>query len=235
MSESLFFEPWIGADYAQLQRQHDEGVSNPTVSAHPIHVLAESHYGEPQDYQPGFTRAIVEKCGYGRNAFFAKILQIVTGEKLSSLDRREQWNKLAFSNFVQELMQNHREVPNQKQLERGRDAFPLQLALTRPQLLLVVSQRLWHWLAGTRTSESGFDPGPMCFFDDVQIGEKEAWVYYYTVAGRSYVTLALYVLHPSAPAFKLEKAMKRAKTAAIFHSNIATGEDIAQREPLAIG
>lgn len=234
MSERLFFEPWIGADYAELQRQRDEGILNPSVWAHPFHVLAESHYGEVQDYRPGFTRLIVETCGYRRNAFFANILQIVTGEKLSTLDRRAHWNKLAFSNFVQEFMPNHSEVPNEKQRQRGRDAFPLQLALTRPEVLLVTSQRLWHWLTETRTPESGFDPGSMCFFDDVRISKNEAWVYHYTVAGRPHVTLALYVIHPSAPAFKLEKAVKRAKTGAIFHSNIASSDEIAQRKPLAI-
>jgi hypothetical protein len=235
VTESLFFQPWIGADYAELQHQRDQGVLNPSVWAHPFHVLAESHYGSLDDYQRDFTQRVVEKYGYGRSRFFANILQIVTGEKLSSLDRREHWNKLAFSNFVQELMQNHSETPTEEQLERGRTAFPLQLALTRPQVLLVASQRLWvNWLAKTRTSRSGFDPGPMRFYEDVQITDNDAWVYHYSVAGRPYVTLAVYVIHPSAPAFKLEKAVKRAKTAAIFYSNIASGEEIQRREPLKI-
>ncbi len=39
MPSSLFFEPWIGADYQRLREQRDLGVLQPDVWAHPFHVL----------------------------------------------------------------------------------------------------------------------------------------------------------------------------------------------------
>lgn len=227
MPEALFFQPWIGADYGRLQEEVEAGVLEPAVWAHPFHAMGESHYGEPHECESGFTRARVLTCGYSSrfgpcSAFFAEVLKVVTGRQLVELNREEHWNKLAFSNFIQDLLPRHGAVPKQEQWERGRRAFRAQLAITRPQILLVLSQRLWAEL-----------PRDFCLnvpemrSVDAPVVVNEARAYVYEVAGRRQVTLAVYVIHPSAPAFKWRIAAARAQTAALYYSNIASSPEVA--------
>jgi hypothetical protein len=233
MSEPLFFKPWIGADYERLRTQIEAGEFEHDVWSHPYHVMGESHYGKPEEYDPGLTRLMVERCGHHSShgkcsAFFGKVLKIVTGQELTTLEREEHWRKLAFSNFLQDLMPGPLVPPQEHQWERGRRAFRKQLALTRPEVLLVLGQRLW----GNLPRDFGFPAAEMVSMNG-QVTIKEAWAYVYEQQGRKRLTLAVYVIHPSAGggAFKWRIAAERARTAAIYYSNVEVSKEFEVCEP----
>lgn len=238
-SQALFFEPWVGRDYARLKQQQFEeqgAVLEPSVWAHPFHVLGESHYGDQTEYEPNFTRSLVEKCGhsstYGKcSAFFAKVLKIVQADEHPELTREQHWQKLAFSNYIQDLMQGPRVAPSAEQWERGREAFPEQLKATTPGTLLVLGQRLWKNLP----RDFGFQVSKLEAMSGL-VTVEEAWAYVYEVNGVKRLSLAVYVIHPSAGggAFKWRIAAERARTVAVYHSNIAVSEQFDRCEPLRL-
>lgn len=229
-SPAPFFEPWIGSDYALLQERLRVAPLDPGVWAYPYHVMAESHYCEPHEIRPGLTRSTVEKCGFSSNAgkcsaFFTRVLKIVRADEHPELTRKQHWQKLAFSNFLQEVMTGPRIVPTREQFEDARQAFRGQLRLTTPDVLLVLGQRTWSELP----RDFGFAISTLQAIEDPAILIKEAWAYVYEVAGIRRLTVAVYVIHPSAGggAFKWEKAAIRARTAGIYHSNIGVSDEFA--------
>lgn len=219
-SNSPFFEPWIGSDYQRLREQRDQGVLQPDVWAHPFHVLGESHYAELDEYEPGLTCRIIHECGFKASKcsrFFAKVLKVVTGKEIAGLNREEQWQKLAFSNYVQDVLTGPRREPSVEQWARGRDAFRAQLRATTPDVLLVLGQRLWDHLP----RDFGFAVPELTSMDGtVQV--KEAWAYVYEEGDAKRLSLAVYVIHPSAGggAFKWRIAAERARTVLLYRSNI---------------
>ena len=224
---AIFFEPWIGADYRRLQDQLNRRVLQPDTWAYPFHVIAESHYGEAHENVPGLTRRIVEDCGFHSNhgkcsAFFAKLLKIVSAEEHPELERADHWRKLAFSNFIQDLLSGPRIAPNREQWDRGRRAFPEQLKLSTPQVLLVAGQRLWRELP----TDFSFPLEPMQSLRRPDVWVNEARAYIYEVGGVRHMTIAVYVIHPSAGggSFDWAKAAERARTAVEYHSNLAASE-----------
>lgn len=232
-SGSLFFEPWIGPDYQRMREQGNRHVLQSDGWAHPYQILGESHYGRAEDYKPDLTRCIVERCGFRSDqgpcsAFFAKVLQLFVGDHLTdagkSATRQEHWRKLAFSNYIQELLPEPGAAPSADQWKRAREAFPAHLAATTPQVLVVLGERLWENLP----REFGFPVGKLLSMDQ-QLEVNDAWAYVYEHGGRKYLTLAICVTHPSAGdgAFKSETDAKRVLTTALFYSNIAVSDEFS--------
>lgn len=94
----LFFTPWVG------HRFRSEGLRGQRVL-----VLAEAHYGQPEQETPGFTvecvneLALVEQ-GHRFFTIIAKLLlDIPTGEALTLAQKRDLWGRIAFANYVQQF------------------------------------------------------------------------------------------------------------------------------------
>lgn len=239
LNTALFFEPWIGADYKRLKELEGQVLSTEELGgfwAYPCHVLGESHYGKSQESEPGFTRYVIEKCGFTRSrcsSFFAKVLQVVANKHVSHLNREEHWQKLAFSNYIQDLLPKSRQAPSDPEWERGAAAFRSQLAITTPDILIVLGPRLWNHLP----RDFGFAVEPMRLPRDMfplpqkygnrEVVVSEAWAYVYEVAGTKRVTVAVYVAHPSGRGFDWHIAAKRVNTVRIFYSNIAVSEEVS--------
>lgn len=226
-NDALFFEPWIGADYALLRERMKTDSLEPGVWAYPYHVMGESHYGNASQHKRDLTREIVQSCGFSSghgkcSAFFAKVLKVVRADEHPELTRPQHWQKLAFSNFVQELMTGPGIAPTTAQLDRARAGFRAQLKLTTPQVLLVLGQRTWRELP----RDFGFPISELQAMEDPAIVVKDAWAYVYEVAGIKHLTVAVYVIHPSAGGgvFKWEKAAIRARTVGIYHSNLEVSD-----------
>ncbi len=241
---ALYFKPWIGPDFAEIQRLREQ---NPIVLtaqrdfwAHPIHVLGESHYGHPDEYRDDFTETVIRKCAFAPSRcgrFFAKILQVVGNRHISELDREHHWHKLAFSNYVQDLLPKSRQQPSNAEWDRGAAAFRTQLAITRPEILLVLGRRLWDHLP----RDFGF-PLPLLrlptdvlplpqSYGDREVVVNEAWAYVYETGGRKRLSIAVYVLHPSGRGFDWCIAARRLNTVRVYYDNIGSGEDFAGWPP----
>lgn len=232
-TDALFFEPWIGRDYAKIRQQQEAGAFEFDDWTYPYHVLGESHYGKPHEQQPNLTRSIVETCGYSSthgkcSAFFAKVLKIVRADEHPELERKQHWDKLAFSNYIQDLMPGPGVAPSPEQWERGRLAFGQQLKATRSMVLLVLGQRLWNNLP----RDFGFPIGELEAMSRT-VWVNDAWAYVYELDGRKHLSLAVYVIHPSAGGgyFKWEKAAERARTVALYYSNIAVSDRFEECPP----
>jgi hypothetical protein len=239
-----FLMPWIGSDYAAVKVLEDgeQPLSSDALDgmwAYSCHVLGESHYGEPREHRPDFTHEVIHKCAFIRSncsRFFAKVLEVVANKHISELNREQHWQKLAFSNFVQDLLPKSRKEPQSEEWERGAAAFASQLALTTPQVLVVLGHRLWKHLP----RDFGFALPPMRLpqemyplpekYGDREVSVEEAWAYVYESGGKKRVTIAVYVVHPSGRGFDWPIAARRVKTVRVFHSNIASSEEVANCE-----
>lgn len=243
MGSALFFHPWIGADYARVQANVEAGSLEQDVWAYPCHVMGESHYGRPEQYQPDFTEYVIRKCGFTRSkcsTFFARTMQIVANRHISELNREEHWQKLAYSNYIQELLPKSRQAPGHAEWERGAAAFRQQLAITRPQVLVVLGRRLWDHLpkdfgfplASMRLPKSMFPLPSNKRSLDVVV--NEAWAYVCEIDGQKHLTIAVYVLHPSGRGFDWHIAAKRVNTVRAFYDNIASGDELQSYQAIAL-
>lgn len=186
-----FFDPWIGDDYRLAREAALAGESSCCGGL--WHIMGESHYGKPEEYSPGFTRVMIEEaCSPRASRFFDTILSIATGKPFADIERRADWSRFAFSNFVQDMLPKTRKRPNEAEWRRGRDAFFGQLVLTRPKQLLIVGKTQWEW-----TPKAGYIP--IAPFQPAinSGGGTEAGVYAYEVEGEIAFTLVTWVYHPS--------------------------------------
>lgn len=138
------FAPWIGSHYAEGFR----GLR--------ILLVCESHYGGKQHERPTVTPELIKALALGekhpqatrklgRHAHFAKIMAALTNAKrsgnISSAQKREFWNGVAYYNFLQEFVSETRVLPPTDAWERGKRAFTEVLAVLAPDLIVCFSLR----------------------------------------------------------------------------------------------
>lgn len=190
-----------------------------------FHVLGESHYDEgPVDEQhldPSTTKDVVRTWALKRNsggAFFTRVASVVLNEAPDTFDRQAAWSEFAFSNFVQEFMAGPRIAPSPAAWKDAQTRFFGQLAITQPEVLVVLGSRQWDQLPSVGVAIPGmkFDVHP----DWAPV--MDAWLYPYWVAGSLVCTIAVKVVHPSAGfgRWNWRTAAERAHTAAFCHSNV---------------
>jgi hypothetical protein len=197
----LFFEPWIGDGYARLAAR-DFADIGPGLT--PMYLLGESHYGKECEYNPGFTRKVIRERALrpSPGPFFRNILATLLDRAPEPEDYPAAWDRLAFSNYVQDFLTGPREAPKEEMWDRAGRAFPAFLRQYRPPVLLVLGQRLWN-----RLDKSGGVPVAAMARDDVRV--DDACVLRWVDGDISRGTVAMHILHPSAPAFDLRKARLR--------------------------
>lgn len=201
----LFFRPWIGADYRDWPTRSHENLTPP------VHILGESHYGNPDEYRPEFTVNVVNDRDLQsrRGPFFSNLMKAWSGVPLAAIDRGQFWDGLAFSNYIQDFLPGPRLPPSETMWQRGHVAFEELLLTHQPDALLVLGQRLWRHM----TKRGSFRLFPVedepdekrrvVRIDDARLYERE-------VDGERRWTIAMHILHPSAPAFDLQAAQRRA-------------------------
>lgn len=222
---ALFFEPWVGTRYAAWP----EGITEAPV--YPMHILGESHYGNLEEYEPSFTRSVVENRALqpSLGPFFTNLTKLVTFSA-PTVDRATVWNTLAFSNYIQDMLPGPGIAPDDAMWQRGHAAFEELLTRYRPDMLLVLGQRLWR----SMSKAGSYRLHPKC---DGEVAVNDARLYERTEDGQRYWTLAMHVLHPSARggAFRLDIAQRRLQlfheygngidTRGIFEANDETRRD----------
>jgi hypothetical protein len=223
---ALFFEPWIGARYAetrdwrlrllagQLEGEQGDGF--------PVHVKGESHYGESHENTPTNTARIMGECAFAPShcsQFFTKLANLfadASGLDFGSGFRRAIWDRLAFSNFVQEVLPSHSVPPHKAQIANAQEAFFEQLRLTAPTVLLVVSYRLWQSLPDCNCTQTGHVPS----FGPTAAPIPESRVYTYHVGNQHIWTHAICVPHPRTSAFRRKECAAKLLNALLVQSEI---------------
>lgn len=148
------FEPWIGEKY------RSEGLRGVRVLA-----LGESHYAEPGLSRPTFTSEIVRECVFeGRAAYFTKVAKMLTGRGagayLEDDALRDTWNRIAFYNYVQQMLPGPRVGPSVNMWMEAQQLFPRVVDLLQPQLIVVMGKRLRDWFEPPRGVEVCFTEHP---------------------------------------------------------------------------
>lgn len=138
----IFFEPYIGERLISAKTK--------------ILVLGESHYGKPEEYQPTFTREVVNRylnykegkqkrekwmTTYSR---FANTVQEDSNPKVSP---QVFWESIMFYNYVQTvILTKHRQAPPSEDFEKSVEAFFTVVKRTKPDVIFVWGARLWKYL-----------------------------------------------------------------------------------------
>lgn len=169
---SPYFEPWVGRNYATNENR--------------LLVLGESHYGK-SSMSANFTKILIKEYieGTWTHRFWTNIMQVVYGQPYWKIDRAEFWGKVAFYNYVQQIVAETAGVaPPPDMFTNSEAAFFSVLDSLRPKTILVLSKRLWENLPS-----DGRYGQEICLGN----GSRGTWIYPYTKGE----ALATWLPHPS--------------------------------------
>jgi hypothetical protein len=169
----VYFQPWVGSQYGTTDRLR-------------LLILGESHYG-PKASGKEFTITLTrEYANYEWNhMFWTNIMQAVDGKHYWEIDRKTFWEKVAFYNYIQEVVaDNARVAPTTAMLANAVEPFWEVLNQLAPTHILVFSKRLWENLPTI------WEQGPM-----IDFGDKVRETRKYPIAGR--YALTTWLPHPS--------------------------------------
>ena len=136
-----FFEPWIGERY---------GVESQFGCR--LLLLGESHYGIPDEYEPRFTKRMVQELGIDEQThkFFNGVYTATTGHPAREAtveDRSRFWHGVAFANFIQEFPSDSWRVrPTTAQWRMARNVLPALVEQMRPDFIVVLGLGVRYWL-----------------------------------------------------------------------------------------
>ena len=135
----LRFEPWTGSKYE-------------TTGIAGIRILAvgESHYGADSEATSEFTTEVVTNCvyldQYPRRPFFKKVSKLVlrmqTGQYLSDEAHRSTWDRIAFYNYIQDILPTARKRPTKEMWKHAELAFPTAIEKLSPDIVIVMGKEL---------------------------------------------------------------------------------------------
>lgn len=205
------FEPWIG-DYYRVRRDDADDSCCDGL----WHVMGESHYGDEEEPGSDATRRVVRELAIPGYRFFDVLLSVVAGQSVELLDREAEWSKLAYSNFVQDLLPSDARRPQKVHWQAGRDAFFAQLAMTCPKQLLVVGRENWDNLP-----VEGFTPVPP-FTTHLQDEPVDGvGIYGFCIGDQAHFTVATWMYHPSSRGLlDIAAAARRVQSVAMVSCNI---------------
>lgn len=149
------WQPWVGDAY---QSGYRKGLK--------LLIFGHSHYRQDADVRakadnPLFTQLVIEDhIRTAKYKFFKHIEDVVCGEELQHAARSDFWHRVAFSNYVQELIDAPGRNPSHGQWEGGQKAFPQIINKARPDVIFVFSLTVWNQLPSAADfpgSENIFD------------------------------------------------------------------------------
>jgi hypothetical protein len=124
----LYYRPWKG-------RFYDQGYHNKLK----LLILGHLHYDDgSRTATVDWTRQHLIKP----DRFWTHVEQVVTGHPLTANERTEFWERVAFANFIQDMLQKNG-CPTKDQWLRARHAFRSLILETTPDLVFVFSQTVW--------------------------------------------------------------------------------------------
>src|SRR5699024_3165329 len=113
----------------------------------PILILGES-YPVQNANNPEYTRESFEEYMNGdwTTQFMSKVFQLFNGHRPTVEQRRQFWEQVAYTVFVQERLAGPRIRPTKEQWHRAVPAFEGVCAALMPRLVMVVGSDTWNHL-----------------------------------------------------------------------------------------
>jgi hypothetical protein len=171
--KNVYFQPWEGMNYHKSKNNR-------------LLVLGESHY-YPGVAPKGFTNELIgdyTKCEWSHR-YWTNIMQVIEGKKHSEIDRVAFWSRIAFYNYVQEIVSDCPGVaPSSKMWQRAEGPFFQVLDHLKPSHVLALSKRLWDSMSSKGKS------GKMLKVKDIT---RDTWIFNYQ-GGSAFAT---WLRHPS--------------------------------------
>ncbi len=155
MNSNVFFQPFVGKDYA-----------NGGIFGKRIMVVGESHYCDEGCADCGdcrmhrecmtFTQHVLgdyldegkERQNWMRT--YVKFERSLVGEETNQAMRLKIWNSVIFFNYLQVAMGGPREAGTDEQYRRVGKAFFEVLDKFQPEYIILWGQRLWNNMPGER-------------------------------------------------------------------------------------
>ena len=149
MSSNIFFQPFVGKDYA-----------NGGIFGKRIMILGESHYCDEECVDCGdcrlhrecmnFTQQVLddylnenkERQNWMRT--FLKFERSLVGEETDQAMRLKIWNSVVFFNYLQAAMGGPREAGTAEQYHLAGKAFFEVIEKYQPEYVIVWGKRLWN-------------------------------------------------------------------------------------------
>lgn len=140
-----FAKPWIGSNY-----------SSGGINGNKILIVGEAAYkrgGYPEGYDrsnhtvslAGGAIGLDENGGYwDKKKFYTRIARIFDIDPCSYEQRKALWSSVAYCNFIVEILTEPRGKLLPEHWELGKQAFLEVLRLTRPDIAICFSQRMWR-------------------------------------------------------------------------------------------
>ena len=149
MSCNIFFQPFIGKDYA-----------NGGIFGKRIMILGESHYCDEECADCGDCRLRRECMGFTQHVLgdyldegkerqnwmrtFLKFERSLVGEETDQAMRLKIWNSVIFFNYLQVAMGGPREAGTSEQYQQAGKAFFEVIEKYKPECIIVWGKRLWN-------------------------------------------------------------------------------------------
>ncbi len=191
MSSNIFFQPFVGKDYA-----------NGGLFGKRIMILGESHYCDEGCADCGNCRLHRECMGFTQHVLddyldedkerqnwmrtFLKFERSLVGHETDSKESEKIWNSVVFFNYLQVAMGGPREAGTTDQYRQAARAFFEVLDKFQPEYVILWGQRLWDNTPSERWQEGT---------DIIVDGKRVAVGFYLLSNGRKVKTMA--VNHPS--------------------------------------
>ncbi len=131
----VYFFPWEGKKFRQQDRR--------------LLLLGESHHStealEPQTMTIDCTQAYVDE--EWTHKYWTEIMKVVDGRNHWEIDRREFWSKVAFYNYIQEIVGDGPGIAPSPEMQASSEQGLISvLSHLRPTHVLVLAKRLWDSL-----------------------------------------------------------------------------------------
>ena len=155
MESNVFFQPFVGKDYA-----------NGGVFGKRIMILGESHYCDEECADCGDCRLHRECMNFTQHVLadylneynewqkwmptYVKFERSLVGEETDQATRLKIWNSVVFFNYLQVAMGGPREAGTGEQYRRAGKAFFEVLDKFQPEYVIVWGKRLWNNLPDER-------------------------------------------------------------------------------------
>lgn len=166
LGRKALFRPWVGERYGSGRVR--------------LLVVGESHYGHPDEDQPGFTSEVIEawRSGEKKLRYYTKLAQLLSGCSAKGLNRSEALSEIAFYNYLQVLLE---------WANNGRAAAAAWKAAEAPYLQILQDLDPTHILV---TSHGTYERMPAAMNErDEALGGKVLHVCEYsTPSGRAWAT-----------------------------------------------
>jgi hypothetical protein len=173
----VYFRPWEGSLFRQQPIR--------------LLLLGESHHSTepvmPKSMTIDCTREYVD--GIWSHRYWTEIMKVVEGRDYWEIDRAEFWSKVAFYNYIQEIVGEGPGIAPTDQMYRSSEqGLASVLAYLKPTHVLVLAKRLWVSLPQTI-----FRPYP-----PIEMNGKPREVKCFLV-GNDAMALGTWLPHPSYP------------------------------------